>query len=330
MRPIRPTQPQKVNGRPFKGAQSPGIGYLYVLFTMIIAIAAGTVLSGGFVPVDPNSPGGPPTVEPYYDPNDYGKQEIIITPGKPNPAGDRNLQLKTFMVNTCGQRTAIDFLIDTSGSMQFDGKMDKTKDALRAFTDKLVGKSAIGMQTFSKDAKEVVPLSYYKDVKTEFAEAVDDLKPDGHTVTRDGFNLAKQKLIEAIQSDRFPDYNYALIVITDGVPELPPSEPRTCVFQTPEPNLEVGYRCFTKEQDPTELPSVADDIKTMGVDIYAINLYSSSFPSDKAMLPYLQNLLQRASSTPTDTHYFTSINGDDLNRIFDTVTQTICDPAKLL
>ncbi|MEK7571762.1 MAG: VWA domain-containing protein [Patescibacteria group bacterium] len=324
MRAIQPIQ--KTSGKPFRGSKSPGVGYLWVLFGMIIAIAAGTLLSGGFLPVDPNGPGGPPTLEPYFDPADYGKQEILITPGNFD-GQETNLQLKTFMVNTCGQKTAVDFLIDTSGSMQFDNKMNRTKEALRFFTDNLIGKSVIGMQTFSAEAKEVVPLRYYKDVKEDVSKAIEDLKPGGNTVTRDGFNLAKGKLAAAITSNKYPDYRYALIVITDGIPEIPPAEqqPDSCIIKVPDANL-TGDRCFAKEQDPTRAPSVANDIKNMGVDVYTVNIYSDTFPSDRAMLPYLEALLKESASQPTDTHYYNSINGDNLQEIFDNVISNICDP----
>lgn len=56
----------RITGRPLRGARSPGVGYLFVLLAMFFIIAAGTLLSGGMIPVDPNGPGGPPTLEPYF------------------------------------------------------------------------------------------------------------------------------------------------------------------------------------------------------------------------------------------------------------------------
>src|SRR5258707_1286221 len=112
------------SGKPLKGAKSPGIGYIYVLVLLFVAIAVGTVLSGGFVPVDPNGPGGPPSLPPYFNASDYGRQKIVMPPGALTPDPRGNLQLKTFFVKTCGLNTAVDFLIDTSGSMSQDGKIN--------------------------------------------------------------------------------------------------------------------------------------------------------------------------------------------------------------
>lgn len=327
MRYVRPIQ--KTSGRPLRGAKSPGIGYIYILLTMMIAIAAATLLSGGFVPVDPTGPGGPPTIEPYYDPDDYGKQNIIMPTG-PDSGAQKNLQLKTFTVNTCASKTAFDFLIDTSGSMKFSGKMNNTQTALREFMKNLAGKSVVGIQTFSKDVKEQVPLNYYKINKEEVNTAINGLEPDGYTRTRDGFQIAKQKLIEAMNSRKFPGYKYSLIVMTDGVPEIPPDQPRTCIKEADDPNTAPAKRCFAKEQDPRIPTNLADDIKNIGVTIYTINIYSPDYPSDTVMLPYLEALLKEVATQPSSTHYYSSINAGNLQKVFEDMTTIICDPQNQL
>src|SRR5471030_3151380 len=139
----------EIKGRPLKGAKHPGIGYVYVLVIMFVAIMAGSVLSGGNVPVDPTGTGGPPTLPPYFDQSGYDEQKIILPTGALTPDPKGNLQLKTFTVNTCVTTTAVDFLIDTSASMQDYVKIDKAKTALLNVSKRLSKRSAISMQTFS-------------------------------------------------------------------------------------------------------------------------------------------------------------------------------------
>jgi hypothetical protein len=310
----------KFSGRPTNGSISPGIGYLYVLVAMFLIIGAGTLLSGGFVPVDPNGPGGPPTLPPYFNSADYGVQKKIFPSNADRPA-DKNLQLKTFKVNTCGQKTAIDFLIDTSGSMKLDGKIGKEKDALKALTKQLTNKSVIGMHTFSKNAREEVPISFYGDVKDQVAQKIEGLEPDRETRTRDGFSLVKQKLTEVISANKYPGYSYNLVLLTDGVPEIPPEQPRTCYFEAFDPTYN-GNRCFAKEQDPRIPTNLPADIKGMGVTIYSVGIFSQT-STDKQFYPYLSSLLKEIATSPD--HYYESIEGGNLDKILNEVLNNICE-----
>jgi hypothetical protein len=314
----------RLSGRPNRGSISPGIGYLYVLVGMFMIIGAGFLLSGGFTPVDPNGPGGPPTLDPYFNAADYGEQKKIY-PSNIARAADKNLQLKTFKVNTCGQKTAIDFLIDTSGSMQQDGKIDKEKVALKALTKRLTAKSVIGIHTFSQKANEEVPLSLYGDVKDQVMKSIEGLKPDRETRTRDGFSLVKQRLTESITTNKYPGYSYALILITDGVPEIPPDQPRTCLpnnnFQPYDPVYQSN-RCFAQEQDPRVPTNLPADIKGLGVKIYTVGIFSQS-TTDKQFYPYLSALLKEIASEPDN--YFESIEGGTLDKILNEVLNSICE-----
>lgn len=294
-----------------------------ILFIMGLVIAAAFVSSGGTTPVDPNGPGGPPTLEPHFNIEDYPQQKIVM-PTDPQTQADTNLQLKTFNVSHCGKNSAMIFLIDTSGSMKFANKIDNTKRALKYFLDNLGGKSVVGLYSFSKDVKEEVPINYYKDVKVEMDDAIAELRPDGHTRTRDGMELTRQKLQEVIEEKAYPGYKYSLIIMTDGVPEVPPSQPRNCYVTAYDPNTAPALRCFAREQDPRVPTNIASAIKQMGVGIYSVNIYSPNYPSDVVMFPYLEALLKEVADQPTDTHYFSSVNGENLTKILESVVSSIC------
>jgi len=305
---------------PYRSART---GALSVFFIMALVIAGAFVTSGSGTPVDPNGPGGPPTLEPYYSADDYPKQKIVLPTGGQTQT-DNNLQLKTFGVSNCAENSAMIFLIDTSGSMKFSGKMDNTKKALKYFTDNMGGKSVIGLYTFSKDVKEVVPINLYKEVKTDVAKAIDDLQPDGWTRTKDGMQMAYQNLKETISDKVYPGYKYNLILMTDGVPEVPPSEPRTCYVTAQDPNTAPALRCFAREQDPRVPENFPNEIKALDVSIFSVNIYSPSYPSDVVMFPYLETLLKDIASPPTTQHYFSSVNAGNLQAILDNISNAIC------
>jgi hypothetical protein len=312
------------SGKPLKGSKSPGIGYLYVGLIMFLTIAIATSLSGGFVPVDPNSPGGPPTLEPYFNREDYPVQHIV-DPTQGYTQSQQKLQLETFNVDNCGKNLVLLFVIDTSGSMAWQNKINHEKAALRYFTSNMGGRSVIGIDTFGGGKGDVhtrIPLNYYKANKTQVTQVINELTPNGGTPTKDAIELAYNQLQKAINSNQFPDLKYSMILMTDGVPEIMP--PRTCEAQTaPDPGSTLP-RCFAQEEDPVIPHNLGTDIQKLGVDLYAINVYSPSWASDQYMFPFLTTMLQKLVSPPINTHLYTSINGSNLQDVLRQINQNIC------
>jgi len=305
---------------PYRSART---GALSIFFIMALVITGAFVASGSGTPVDPNGPGGPPTLEPYYNTDDYPKQHIVM-PTDPQTSADNNLQLKTFNVDNCAENSAMIFLVDTSGSMKFSGKMDATKKALKYFTDNMGGKSVIGIYSFSKDVKELVPINEFKEVKSDVTKAINDLQPDGWTRTKDGMEMVYQRLKEAIDEKVYPGYKYNLILMTDGVPEVPPTEPRTCYVTAVDPNTAPALRCFAREQDPRLPQNIPNDIKAMDVSIFSVNIYSPDYPSDVVMFPYLEALLKDVASPPIGDHYYKTVNAGNLQTILNNISNAIC------
>lgn len=292
---------------------------------MGLVLVGAFVASGNLVPVDPNGPGGPPTLPPYYNPADYPKQNLITPTGTGGLSGSQNnLQLKTFGVDNCGDNSVIMFLIDTSGSMSYANKIGNEKSALTYFTQNMGGLSAIGIDTFGQEkvVNTEIPLSYYKDVKDKVSQVINGLTPKGGTPTRDAMELAYQQLQQSISNEDYPGYKYNLVLITDGVPEQMP--PRTCYVTTYDPRDAPLPRCFDKDEDPTVPSDIAQQIRDLGVDTYAINVYSPTWASDVFMFPYLQTLLEKIVSQPISSHYYVSTNGSNLSAVLRSIENNIC------
>lgn len=303
-------------------SKRPSTSSLSVLFVMALVVAGAFIASGSLVPLDPNGPGGPPTLEPYYNTADYPQQHIVPPTGS-IPNGQQKLQLQTFNVDNCGENSAIMFVIDTSGSMSYAGKMDNTKRALHYFVNNIGGKTVIGINTFSKDVITKLYLSYYKDVKKQVPGIINGLTPGGWTRTRDALESAKEELTKSIRDEDYPGYQYNLVLMTDGVPEIPDAG-RHCEVTVPDPNLANGIRCFAREEDPRYPTDVSNEIKALGVDIYTINVYSPSYRSDKLLFPYLEALLKEVASPPLNTHYYVSTNASNLSEILKNISNSIC------
>lgn len=321
---LAPRKDLKRGSRPPPSSR-PSTSSLSILFVMGLVVVSAFVASGNVTPVDPNGPGGPPTLPPYYNPADYPVQHII-TPTGGYSNGKKNLQLETFDVDNCGTNFAMLFVVDTSGSMSFEDKMGHEKQALNYFTSNMGGLSAIGIDSFGGepgDIKTQVPISYYKDVKQEVSEKINGLTPHGGTPTKDVMELAYEQIQQSISNDDFPGYKYNLVLLTDGVPEKLP--PRTCYVETYDPIDAPLPRCFAEDEDPTVPDNIPQEIKNLGVDVYAINVYSPNWGSDAFMYPYLTKLLSGVVSAPTSTHYYVSINGSNLSDVLQTIDQNICE-----
>jgi hypothetical protein len=313
----------KVTGAPTSGSISPGIGYLYILLAMFMVIGAGTLLSGGFLPVDPNGPGGPPTLEPYFNKADYGEQQIIL-PSNIYRGADKNLQLKTFTVHVCGSKSAVMFVVDTSGSMKFENKMQKTQQGLLDFMKDYTGTGVVGMIRFSNDAQELVKLDKVKTNRSAMQGAIRGLDPDGYTHTREAVALARQRITDAISTNKFPGYKWSLVLLTDGVPEQKP--PRKCYIEVPDPNIPApDKRCFAREQDPTSQPDETAALKSQGVAFYSINIYSPNYATDKIMFPYLDKLLKTAATSPSAPYYQVSVNASDISTQLKVISNAVCE-----
>lgn len=286
-------------------------GSLFVVIILVLLVIGGAIFSGGIFPTPTGSPTGAP-------PQDATEQQEIVYP---TGSDARNtLQLQTFTVNTCRQKTAVDFVIDVSGSMQFDGKIGKEKDALTAFTNQLAENAVLGMETFSNTALQNVPISYYRDVKSQAQSTINNLQAGGWTHTRDAFALANQQLSAAISQNKFPGYQYSMILLTDGVPEVP--NPTQCEVVVKD--SQQGNRCFAADQDPRIPTDISASIKNLGVQIYSIAITSTK-TSDVALQPYLEKMLTDVASQPTSTHFYTSLNADNLKVILTNIIQKICE-----
>lgn len=227
--------------------------------------------------------------------------------------GKDSLQLDTLKFKKCQEVIAVDLLIDTSGSMQFGNKMPELKNALSSFVSLLSDKSLIAMQTFSTTTQNVLPFSFYKDSKNQLASLIGSLTPNGATYTRDAFLMARDEIRKA--QSAYPKYKFRLIFVSDGIPEtMSPSPNATCKVS---PVLNIK-RCLDWAQDPNRSPSVADDLKNMGVRIYTIAVLDHE---DAIFNPELESILKQAASPGS---FYLAPTASDLKKIYSQIGSRLC------
>ena len=276
-----------------KKLKKKGSGFKIVIIFLLIIVGASTLLTGGVFPKLTNSV--PPNQGQANIP------ETNVTSGN-----NTSLQIKTFGFKTlppipqsCAQTLAVDFLVDRSGSMGKGSKMTELKKGLILFTGSLTDNAVIGMQSFSDTPSEVIPFSYYKSVKTQVTNAINSMQPNGWTYTKDAFVFTKQKLDAGVP--KYPGYKFALIFVSDGVPEIP--------------NNPAGGR-FAPSQDPTD---IATQLKQTGIRIFTIAYVDNT---DAAVNSQLQAMMRRIASSTTD--YYIAPDPAKISSILTQITTQLC------
>ena len=113
------------------------------------------------------------------------------------------------------------FVIDTSGSMSDEGKMEKAKAALRYGVNTLDARDRFNIVSFAGEDHLLSerPLAGDNDGKRQAREFIDRMKPVGGTNINDAL-MAAFKLIE--QSDRAR----MIVLVTDGQPTVGVTQPK--------------------------------------------------------------------------------------------------------
>lgn len=280
-----------------------GPGTMFTLGFIALAIGFGILFSRGVTPKSMLS-----DVDPT--------EEYEIIPITPDPS-QKGLQLKTIKFKACSSAVTIDLLLDRSGSMAFSTpegvtKMSRLQAAVNSLVEKANDNSIIGIQSFNSDGPanvlvnnitSDVEISFYKDVKAIIPAKVASLTPVGATPTHDALMFSYEKLKTAVADPRFKDRDFNFVLVTDGAP---------C----------PGFGCGTpgKDQDPRKYdPNPADLIKSLGVNIYTVGIYS---PQDGDPTQLVRLLRDNIASKPEN--YFASAGGDDVGVLLKQISNRIC------
>lgn len=273
---------------------------LAVIIIGSVAFVSGIFPTTQMTPPDPNAPRYRPNLD----------EEI----------GNRDsLQLKTIDFETCSKISAVDLLVDYSGSMAPDfgpRKLPATHNALKTFGEKLTDESVVALHAFNTRNYEVIPFSEFKDVKDTYNSQVESLnEPDGATYTRSALTYVKAKIELAKQ--KWQNHQFTLVFLSDGIPErLGTATKMSC------PNPRGGMRNFSLAEDPNQAPSVADQIKNLDVRIFAISILDQN---DQCFSDALRDLMQNVASPDS---YYETYNPDDLSDIYDNVVFEMCEDIK--
>ncbi len=305
---------------------------LFILAILGLAIVLGFFLVGGLVPENF-------TLTQYSDKSTY----TPLNPDK-DPNAKQGLQLDLIKLEGCSSTAAVNFLIDRSGSMNFNGgkKIKNLRNAILSFKNKLSDDNIIGLQVYSETGStwtgicnpqgkswcNLINPTPYKNVRDTIHNTVCGVHADGGTYTRDAFLETEKVLDEAIK--KYPDHKFNLIFISDGVPE-DGNTGSVCPGGIGGPWCganELGYcRCYSIKQDPTNFYDsskidISQRIKDKGVRIFTISYVDKT---DQHLNSLLEGLMERVASSVDD--YYRSPSEQDIEVILEQIVNKICKEA---
>ncbi len=162
-------------------------------------------LEFGFRPADPQiAIGSPITPEYGVDPNQ--PQTLLEVPRSEVTQSIRELWGEN------KKRVEVQVVLDISGSMNEEGRLESAKTALRDFIGQLDDRDSLGLVVFSNEARELTELSELGPKRQEVLERIDGLFADGGTRLLDTVEEAYRRLQNEPPGERIR----AIVVLTDG------------------------------------------------------------------------------------------------------------------
>jgi Ca-activated chloride channel family protein len=110
------------------------------------------------------------------------------------------------------EEASLTFVIDTSGSMEREGRLELVKDALRILVDELGPDDRVSVVEFGEDARLVLPSTGARD-RHEILDAIDELRPGGSTNLAAGLRLGYEQARASLTENGFD----RVVLASDGV-----------------------------------------------------------------------------------------------------------------
>ncbi len=163
------------------------------------------IMTFGFRPVIPEVALGFPFEEQYgVDPD-----VLINVLDVPEPAVLAEIQNSWEFVK---KQADIMLLIDVSGSMAQENKLEQAKQAALIFLDRMESTNRVGLAVFSDEFRVVVPLDNLETNIVQLRSAITRLGPEGGTALYD----ATVQVVELMNAQTETDRIRAVVLLSDG------------------------------------------------------------------------------------------------------------------
>jgi Ca-activated chloride channel family protein len=106
----------------------------------------------------------------------------------------------------------VELVLDNSGSMADEDKLDHAKDGLAAFFKQVAPQDVVGLAKFSADVQQLVPPAPFRENRPRLQAAVRDIIPEDDTSIYDAVLFG----VDQVKRSADTDHINAVVVLTDG------------------------------------------------------------------------------------------------------------------
>jgi Ca-activated chloride channel family protein len=208
----------------------------------------------GFRPANVNVPLGDP-ISPAFGVQPQGVQNIL-----PIPPADVIVAAK----NTWAQnrkRADIILVIDVSGSMADDEKLEQAKAGMETFLARILPEDRVGMVAFASSADLVVPPAPLSENRIALSDAIQKLRPQGKTAIFDGLSAGKDALDAIPPSD--DERIKAIVLLSDGQDTASTSTLEQISSEFEESGISIFPVAYGADADLEELQHIVDFSRTI-------------------------------------------------------------------
>lgn len=163
------------------------------------------IMTFGFRPVNPDVELAFP-FEPQYGVRTSGQITVLDVPDAEVVAAIQNSW------EFVKKQADVMILIDISGSMAQERKLEQAKVAARAFIDRMDGNNRVGLAVFSDTTRVLVPLDNLETNIVQMRQVIDDLQTEGGTALYD----ATVEMVQLMSSQDDSDRIRAVLLLSDG------------------------------------------------------------------------------------------------------------------
>jgi Ca-activated chloride channel homolog len=106
----------------------------------------------------------------------------------------------------------VELVLDNSGSMADEDKLDHAKDGLQAFFQQVAPQDVVGLAKFSASVQQLVPAAPFRENRQRLEAAIRDIIPEDDTSIYDAVLFG----VDAVKRTADSDHINAVVVLTDG------------------------------------------------------------------------------------------------------------------
>ncbi|WP_328871504.1 VWA domain-containing protein [Streptomyces sp. NBC_00287] len=135
---------------------------------------------------------------------------------------------------------ALTFVIDISGSMSEEGRLDLAQDSLGVMTDRLRDDDSVAIVTFSDEAETVLPMTRLGENRDDIHEAIDSLEPTLSTNLGAGVETGYATAVEGLREGA----TNRVVLISDALANTGDTDADTILERVAGAREEYGITLF--------------------------------------------------------------------------------------